>query len=130
MDEVTFGQQNAASIQNIGGDATIEDGIYAEATWETIELRRTIARAREEVTRLGLSPSELETVNGSLDAAAQEAAATRPDRYEVGEHLGAAARVLKEGGALVGAGAALFQALRRATELLGPAGLATVGAIL
>jgi hypothetical protein len=38
--------------------------------------------------------------------------------------------VLKEGGALVGAGAALFQALRRATELLGPAGLATVGAIL
>jgi hypothetical protein len=132
MDEVTFEieTQAAAAITNIGGDATIEGGIYAEATWETIELRRTIARAREEVAGLGLSPSELETVNGSLDAAAQEAAATRPDRYEVGEHLGAAARVLKEAGALVGAGAALFQALRRATELLGPAGLATVGAIL
>jgi hypothetical protein len=101
-----------------------------EATWETIELRRTIARAREEVDRLALSSPALETVSGSLDAAAREAAATRPDRYEVGEHLGAAARVLKEGGALAGAGAALVQVLRRATELLGPAGLATVGPIL
>jgi hypothetical protein len=118
MDEVTFDveTQTAAGIR--------------EATWETIELRRTIARAREEVARLGLSPTELETVNGSLDAAAREAATTRPDRYEVGEHLGAAARVLKDAGALDGAGAALFQALRRATEVLGPAGLATVGAIL
>jgi hypothetical protein len=102
----------------------------AEATWETLELRRTIDRAREEVARLGLSRPELETVNGSLDAAAREAAATRPDRYEVGEHLGSAVRVLKDGGALAGAGAALFQVFCRATELLGPAGLATVGAIL
>jgi hypothetical protein len=130
MATFNIGQQNAASIQNIGVDATIEGGIHAEATWETIELRRTITRAREEVARLALSPTELETVNSSFDAAAREAAATKPDRYEVGEHLGAAARVLKEGGALAGAGAALFQTLRRATELLGPAGLATVGAIL
>jgi hypothetical protein len=130
MASFNIGQQNAASIQNIAGDATIEGGVHAEATWETVELRRTIARAKEEVARLGLPPAELETVNGSLDAAAREAGATRPDRYEVGEHLGAATRVLKEAGALVGAGAALFQALYRATELLGPAGLATVGAIL
>ena len=130
MATFNIGQQNAASIQNIGGNATIEGGLHAEATWETVELRRTIARAREEVARLGLSPSQLETVNGSLDAAAREATATRPDRYEVGEHLGAAAHVLKEAGALVGAGAALFQTLHRATELLGPAGLATIGAIL
>ena len=130
MATFNIGQQNAASIQNIGGNATIEGGLHAEATWETVELRRTIARTREEVARLGLPPSQLETVNGSLDAADREATATRPDRYEVGEHLGAAARVLKEAGALVGAGAALFQTLRRATELLGPAGLATIGAIL
>ena len=118
MDEVTFDVETQAAPA------------IREATWETIELRRTIARAREEVDRLALSPPALETVNGSLDAAAREAAATRPDRYEVGEHLGAAARVLKEGGALAGAGAALFQTLCLATGLLGPAGLATVGAIL
>jgi hypothetical protein len=125
-----IGQQNAANIQNIAGDATIEGGIYATATWETLELRRTIARTREEIAALALAPEALEAVNQSLDAASQEAAAERPDRYKVGEHLGAAARTLKEAGALVGAGAALFQTLRRATELLGPAGLATVGAIL
>ena len=104
--------------------------VETQATWETVELRREIARAREEVAGLGLSDPELRAVNVSLAAAAREAAVTRPDRYEVGEHLGAATRVLKEAGALVGAGAALFQSLLRATELLGPAGLATVGAAL
>jgi hypothetical protein len=119
MDGVTFDAETRAAAS-----------ITAEATWETVELRREIARAREEVARLGLSPPELATVNASLDEAAREAAATRPDRYEVGEKLEAATRVLKEAGALVGPGAVLFQALRRATELLGPAGLATVGVAL
>ena len=126
MDGVTIDVETQAGT----AVTTSESGIHAEATWETVELRRTIARAREEVARLRLSPPELEKVNTSLDAAAREAAATKPDRYEVGEHLGAAAHVLKDAGALAGAGAALFQALSRATELLGPAGLATVGAIL
>ena len=59
MDEVTFDveMQAAPAIR--------------EATWETVELRRTIARAREEVDKLALSPPALETVNGSLDAAAR-----------------------------------------------------------
>ena len=115
MDEVTF---------------EVECGTHASATWETVELRRTIARAREEIAGLGLSPSELETVNESLDAAAREAAETKPDRYRVAEHLGAAASALKEAGALVGEGTAVLQVLRRATELLGPAGLAVIGTVL
>ena len=126
MDGVTFDVETQAAT----AVTTSESGIHAEATWETVELRRTIARAREEAASLSLSSRELETVNASLDAAAREAASTRPDRYEVGEHLGATARVLKGAGALAGAGAALFQELSRATELLGPAGPATVGAIL
>jgi hypothetical protein len=130
MATFNIGQQNAASIQNIGGDTTIEGGIHASAKWETLELRRTIVRAQEEVADLGLSPSARETVNHSLDEAAREAAKPKPDRYRVAEHLGAAARTLKEAGALVGAGTAVLQALRRAAELLGPAGLAAIGAIL
>ena len=126
MATFNIGQQNAANIQNIGGDATIEGGIHATATWETLELRRTIARTREEVAGLALAPEALDTVNQSLDAATQEAAADKPDRYKVGEHLAAAAHTLKETGALVGAGAAVVQALRRAAQLLGPAGLATI----
>lgn len=126
MVNFNIGQQNAANIQNIGGDATIEGGIHATATWETLELRRTIARTREEIAGLALAPEALDTVNQSLDAASQEAAVDKPDRYKVGEHLAAAAHTLKEAGALVGAGTAVVQALRRAAQLLGPAGLATI----
>lgn len=127
MSTFNFGHQNAASIQNIEGDAR---SIHASATWETLELRRTIAQTREEVAGLGLSPPVLESVSHSLDAAAQEADAPRPDRYKVGEHLGAVAHTLKEAGALAGAGIAVRKALCRATELLGPAGLATIAAVL
>ena len=130
MVNFNIGQQDAASIQNIAGDVTIEGGIHATATWETLELRRTIARTREEVAGLALAPEALDTVNQSLDAASHEAAAGRPDRYKVGEHLTAAAHTLKEAGALVGAGTAVVQALRRAVVLLGPAGLATIATVL
>ena len=125
-----IGQQNAANIQNIAGDATIEGGIHATANWETLELRRTIERTRDEVAGLALAPEALDTVNQSLDAASKEAAADRPDRYKVGEHIGAAARTLKEAGALVDAGTGVLQALRRAVVLLGPAGLATIATAL
>jgi beta-phosphoglucomutase-like phosphatase (HAD superfamily) len=130
MANFNIGQQNAANIQNIGGNATIEGGIHATANWETLELRRTIARTRDEIAGLDLPTEARETVNQSLDAASQEASATKPDRYKVGEHLGAATRTLKEAGALIGAGTAVVQSLSRAAQLLGPAGLATIAAAL
>ncbi len=98
-------------------------------TWDTLELRRTISRTREEVAALPLSPPESERVNRWLNAASHEAAVGKPDRYEVGEHLAAAAHSLKEAGAL-GAGTGVVLALRRAVELLGPAGLATLAPAL
>jgi hypothetical protein len=118
MDKVTFGIETRAAAA------------FANPTWETLELRRTIARTCEEVAALLLSPPVFEKVNQSLEAATQEAAAERPDRYEVGEHLGAAAHTLKDAGALVGADTGVVQALRRAVELLGPAGLATIAPAL
>ena len=118
MEEVTYGIETRAAAA------------FANPTWETVELRRTIARARAEVAALLLSPRVFETVNQSLEAATQEAAAERPDRYEVGEHLGAAAHTLKDAGALVGADKGVVQSLCRAVELLGPAGLATIAPAL
>ena len=53
MANFNIGQQNAASIQNIGGDAVIEGGIHAYATWEVVELRRVIARAQERCRSAG-----------------------------------------------------------------------------
>jgi hypothetical protein len=124
-----IGQQNAASIQNIGGDAVIEGGIHITATWEVLELRRTIVRAQEAVDSLALAPKALDQVNESLAAAAREAAQARPNRYCVAEHLGAATSTLREAGALVGAGTTVLEALRRAAGLLGPIGVAVIGAL-
>jgi len=117
MDEVTLGIKTRAAAA------------ITTPTWETLELRRTIARTREEVAALPLAPPEFERVNRWLDAASQEAAAEKPDRYEVGERLAAAAHTLKEAGALAG-GTGVVQALRRAVVLLGPAGLATIAPAL
>jgi propanediol dehydratase large subunit len=129
MTTFNIGEQNAASIQNIGGDAVIEGGIHASASWEVVELRRTIERAQEAVAGLTLPPPTLEMVNQALDAAAREAAQPKPDKHDVAEHLGEATRTLKEAGALVGAGTAVAEALRRAAGLLGPVGLALIGAV-
>jgi hypothetical protein len=128
MANFNIGRQNAASIQNIGGDAVIEGGIHASATWEVVELRRVIARAQNGVAALELPRPTLEVVNQELDAAAREAAQPKPDKHDVAEHLGNATRTLQEAGALVGAGTAVLESLRRAAGLLGPVGAALIGA--
>jgi hypothetical protein len=129
MATFNIGQQNAANIQNIGGDAIIHGGIQATASWETLELRRAIARAREGLGELALPQPVLEDVNGSLEAAANEAARPKPDRHDVAQHLAAATTTLREAGALVDAGTTVVDGLRRAVALLGPIGLALVGAL-
>jgi hypothetical protein len=129
MANFNIGQQNAASIQNIGGDAVIEGGIHATATWEVVELRRVIERAQKGVATLELTPPTREAVNEELEAAAREAAQPKPDKHDVAEHLGAAARTLNEAGALVGAGTSVLEALRRAAGLLGPVGAALISAV-
>ena len=129
MATFNIGQQNAANIKNIGGDAVIHGGIQATASWETLELRRAIARARESLGQLALPKSVFEDVNGSLEAAANEAAQPKPDRHGVAEHLAAATTTLREANALVDGGGNLVESLRRAVALLGPIGLALVGAL-
>ena len=129
MATFNIGQQNAASIQNIGGDAVIEGGIHASATWEVVELRRVIARAQQGIAALELPPPTLEAVNQELDAATREAAQPKPCKHDVAAHLGNAARTLQEAGALVGAGTAVLESLRRAAGLLGPVGAALISAV-
>jgi hypothetical protein len=129
MANFNIGSQNAATIQNIGGDAVIEGGLHASATWETVELRRALAGVEDGIAELGLTPPALAKVNEALDAAAREAAQPRPDKHRVAEHVGAVARTLKEVGALAGAGTEVVAALRRAAALLGPVGLAAIGVV-
>jgi hypothetical protein len=129
MATFNIGQQNAANIQNIGGDAVFQGGIQATASWETLELRRAIAEARAGLGELDLPQPVLEDVNRALEAAANEAEQPKPDRHSVAEHLATAATTLTEAGALVDAGTTVVDSLRRAVSLLGPIGLALVGAL-
>lgn len=129
MATFNIGQQNDANIQNIGGDAVIHGDIHATASWETLELRRAIARAREGLGELALPQPILEDVSRALEAAANEAARPKPDRHDVAQHLAVATTTLKEAGALVDAGTTVVDSLRRAVALLGPIGIALVGAL-
>jgi hypothetical protein len=117
MEEATFDIETRAAVQ------------AATASWETLELRRAIARAQEGLDELALAQPVLEDVNRSLQAAANEAARPKPDRHDVAEHLAAATTRLKEAGALADAGADVVGSLRRAVGLLGPIGIALVGAL-
>jgi hypothetical protein len=118
MEEKTFDIKTQAVAQRA-----------ATATWETLELRRAIARARDGLGELALPQAVHEDVNRSLEAAANEAAQPKPDRHDVAEHLAAATTTLREAGALVDAGSNVVDPLRRAVALLGPIGLALVGAL-
>ena len=129
MATFNIGRQNAASIQNIEGDVVIEGGIHASASWETLELRRAIARAHEGTAELSLGPGAREAVNKAFDVAAREAGQPKPDKHSVAEHLAIARRTLEDAGALVDSGNTVVDSLRRAASLLGPVGLAVIGAL-
>jgi hypothetical protein len=116
MEEATFDIETRAATQ------------APTVSWETLELRRAIARARDGLGELGLPQAVHEDVNRSLEAAANAAAHPKPDRYDVAEHLAAATTTLREAGAL-DAGTDFVGGLRRAVSLLGPIGLALVGTL-
>jgi hypothetical protein len=115
MEEATFDIETHAAAQE------------SPASWETLELRRAIARAQKGLDELALPQPVLEDVNRSLEAAAKEAAQPRPDRYGVAEHLAAATIRLEEAGGLADAGTEVVRGLRRAVALLGPIGVALGG---
>jgi hypothetical protein len=126
MATFNIGAQNAANIQNIGGDAVIHGGLYAHASFEIHELRVAIADARERAAEMDLPAEVRAPLDRALSSAADEAARERPDKRRVAELLGTAARTLTEAGTVATAGTALIETLRRAAILLGPVGHAAL----
>jgi hypothetical protein len=125
MTTFNIGNQNAANIQNIGGDAHFYGDVNA-STKQHIDLRGAIARVHHETAGLAL-PSPVRTqVDGALSAAAEEAARDEPDRSRVADFLGSAAQALKDAGAIGAAGSTLVDAFRQAAALIGPLGQAAV----
>jgi hypothetical protein len=116
-----IGSQNAASIQNVGGDLTIQD-LHVEATWSTIEMRQELARLQEEIARVALPPDLRATARAAVGAAAAEAGRPAPDHGRMAQLLGEATTLAGEAGALTSAGSGLVESLRRTATILGPAG--------
>lgn len=126
MATFNIGTQNAASVQNIGGNVVFQGGLYADAMFVTRELRVTIARAQRQAAEIEL-PAELRILlEGALDSAAAEAAREHPDKGRVADLLGMIAGTLKEAGTAATAGTALIETLRHAAKLLGPVGHAVL----
>ena len=120
--------QNAASIQNIAGDAHVER-IQSSANWEIHELRTSIARAQEQARTLELPPDLRGSLDGALNSAAAEAAKDEPDKHRIAELLGRTGRAVKEAGAVASGGAAVIETLRNVAVLLGPLGQAALAMI-
>jgi hypothetical protein len=125
MTTFDIGSQNAASIQNIGGDAVINGGVHAVAT-QHIDLRGAITRVQAEAATVPLEPAARATVDHTLNAAAAEAARPEPDRGRVAELLGTATRTLHAAGAFGAGAATLMESVRQAAAMLGPVGHAAI----
>jgi hypothetical protein len=126
MSTFNIGTQNAAAINNVGGDMTVQGGIHAAAEWSS-QVRNEIERAREALAAVPLPPD----VRASADEALKDASAAAQggDKGRVATLLAKATGTLKDAGAFASAGTGLLEALQRAAKILGPIG-ATVLALL
>jgi hypothetical protein len=121
MTTFNIGSQNAASIQNIGGDSAVEGGLHVSASWQTVELRAALESARKEAAGYGIP-----AVDRALSAASAEATRPNPDNVRLAGLLNSATHGLRDAGALVDAGTSLRESLRRAASVLGLVGAAVL----
>lgn len=119
MTTFEIGSQNAASIQNVGGDLTIGE-LHVEAAWSAVEVRQELERLREKLARAALLPERRSAAEEAVGAAAAEAGLPAPSRGRIAELLHEATTVVGDAGGLATAG--LVESLRRTATLLGPAG--------
>lgn len=121
MTTFEIGSQNAASIQNVGGDLTIGE-LHVEAAWSAVEVRQELERLREKLARAALPPERRAAAEEAVGAAAAEAGLPAPSRGRIAELLHEATTVVGDAGGLATAGTGLVESLRRTATLLGPAG--------
>lgn len=121
MTTFEIGSQNAASIQNVGGDLTIGE-LHVEAAWSAVEVRQELERLREKLARAALPPERRAAAEEAFGAAAAEAGLPAPSRGRIAELLHEATTVVGDAGGLATAGTGLVESLRRTATLLGPAG--------
>jgi hypothetical protein len=98
MTTFNIGSQNAASIQNVGGDMVIQGGIHGTASVHLIELRAELAQLRNEIDRLALPPESRAVASGALAEAEAEAATPAPRSHRIVHALGRVRETLNDAG--------------------------------
>lgn len=118
MSTFNIGSQNAGSIQNIGGDMVVHDGIHGTANVHVIELRDRLADLRQELDRLALPAESRVVASEALAEAEAEAAAPRPRSRRIADSLRRVTQTLNDAGALAGAAVGVLHTLSSALSLL------------
>lgn len=118
MTTFNIGSQNAGSIQNVGGDMVVNQGIHGSANVHVSELRGRLAELKAEVDRLVLPTETRAAACEALAEAEAEAAAPEPRSKPIGDSLRRVTKALDEAGALTNAGVGVLRALEGALSLV------------
>jgi hypothetical protein len=112
MTTFNIGSQNAAAIQNVGGDMVFQGGIHATANLHLIELRGQLAQLRQDIERLELPAETRAAARDALAEAEAEAAAPAPRANRITRALRRVSETLNA------AGVDVVQALAGAVSLV------------
>ena len=98
MTTFNIGSQNAASIQNVGGDMVVHDGVRGTANVHVIELRAQLAQLKDEIDRLTLPTESRAVASEALAEAEAEAAAPVPRSNRIAHALRRVTETLNDAG--------------------------------
>jgi uncharacterized small protein (DUF1192 family) len=118
MTTFNIGNQNAASIQNVGGDMAVHGGIHGTANLHVVELRGRLARLSEEIDRLELPVDIRAIAREALAEAAAEAAAPAPRSNRIAHSLRRVTDTLNKAGVFTNAAMGVISALASAVSLV------------
>jgi hypothetical protein len=118
MTTFNIGNQNAASIQNVGGDVTVQGGIHGTANVHIVELRGRLAQLGEEIDRLELPAETRAIAREALDEAETEAAAPSPRSNGIARSLQRVTDTLNDAGVVGNAAVGVMRALASAVSLV------------
>ena len=102
MTTFNIGSQSAASIQNVGGNMVVHDGIHGTAYVHLIELRAQLAQVRDDIDGLALPAETRAVASEALTEAEAEAATPMPRSNRITAALRRVTAALNDAGIDVG----------------------------
>ena len=118
MTTFNIGNQNAGSIQNVGGDMVVRGGIRGTATVHLVELQGRLADLRQEIDRVALPAERRAVAMQALAEAEAEAAAPAPRPSRIAQSLRRVTETLEDAGVLASAAVGAVRALGSALSLV------------